>query len=592
MTRASPAAPSGVRLDARARGRLADAVVVLGCLAAALLVYRGLWQDLDSGYLLGSGQDQNMWEWFFAVTAKNVLTLSNPLHTDLQNHPLGVNLMANTVMLGIGIPLTPVTVLFGPTVTWALTLTGGLAGTAVAWYWLLSRHVVESRGAAAIGAALAGFAPPIVSHANAHPNFVVLALIPLLVHRLLLLARGERPVAGGVILGLLAAYQVLLGEEPLLIAALALTVFALVYALSRPAEVGPMVRPLGVGVGVGGLVAGAIVALPLWWQFAGPQSYTGIEHGLQGNDVAAFTAYATASLAGTESSALDLSLNRTEENAFFGWPLVVVLLGVTVALWRMALARAVAVSMLVMAWLSMGVLLVVDGEATSIPGPWLLLVDTPLVSSMLESRLAIACAPLGGILLALATDRVLRLPWLREWAYVARVGWFGGLLVALVPIMPTELPVGARDPVPEFLASGEWAGHVREGRSVAVVPLPDTGYADPLHWQVSQGLDFPLAEGYFVGPADDGSGIYGAERTLLSSTLDEVDETGMTASVGRAERRQAVADLRYWRTDLMVLDSGHPDAEALRSTVEDLLGMQGELRQDMWVWDVRSLTSR
>lgn len=591
MTRASPAAPAGARLDARARGRIADAVVVLSCVAAALLIYRGLWQNLDSGYLVNSGQDQNMWEWFFAVTAKNVLTLSNPLHTDLQNHPLGVNLMANTTMLGVGIPLTPVTVLFGPTATWALTLTGGLAGTAVAWYWLLSRHVVAGRGAAAVGAALAGFAPPIISHANAHPNFVVLLLIPLLVHRLLLLARGERPVANGVILGLLTAYQVLLGEEPLLIAALALTVLALVYALSRPAEIGPMVRPLGTGICVGALVAGVLVALPLWWQFAGPQSYHGIEHGFQGNDVESFTAYATASLAGTESSAADLSLNRTEENAFFGWPLVLVLLGATAALWRVAAARAVAVSMLVMAWLSMGVLLVVGGEATSIPGPWMLFVDAPLVSSVLESRLAMACAPLGGILLALATERVLRLPWVREWAYVARVGWFGALLVALVPIMPTELPVGQRDPVPEFLASGQWADHVREGRSVAVVPLPDTGYADPLHWQVSQGLDFPLAEGYFVGPGDDGGGVYGAQRTLFSLTLEEVDETGMPAGVGEAERRQAEADLRQWRTDLVVLDTDHPDAEALRSTVEELLGTPGTLREDMWTWDVRSLTS-
>ncbi|GAA1223927.1 glycosyl transferase [Prauserella halophila] len=591
MTRASPAAPARVRLDTRARGRIADVLVVLACVAAALLVYRGLWQNLDSGYLQGSGQDQNMWEWFFAVTAKNVLTLSNPLHTDLQNYPLGVNLMANTAMLGVGIPLTPVTVLFGPTVTWAVTLTGGLAGTAVAWYWLLSRHLVAARGAAAIGAGLAGFAPPIISHANAHPNFVVLLLVPLLVHRLLLLARGERPVAHGVILGLLGAYQVFLGEEPLLIAALALVVFVLVYALSRPVEIGPMVRPLATGIGVGALVAGAIVAVPLWWQFAGPQSYSGIEHGFQGNDVGAFTAYATASLAGTETSAVDLSLNRTEENAFFGWPLVLVLLGVTVALWRVAAARAVAVSMLVMAWLSMGVLLVVDGAATSIPGPWLLFVDAPLVSSVLESRLAMACAPLGGILLALATDRVLRLPWVPEWAYVAWVSWFGALLVALVPIVPTELPVRQREPVPEFLASGQWAGHVGEGRSVAVVPLPDTGYAEPLHWQISQGLAFPLAEGYFVGPADDGSGIYGAQRTSFSTTLEEVEDSGLAANVGEAERRQAVTDLRQWRTDLVVLNADRPDADALRSTVEDLIGTPGRLRGDMWIWDVRSLTS-
>ena len=592
MSSALQAAPgSGARPDARVRARIVDAVVVVGFVAAGFLLYRDLWQNLDSGYLVYAGQDQNMWEWFFAVTAENVLTLSNPLHTDLQNFPLGVNLMANTAMLGFGVPLTPVTVLFGPTVTWALTLTGGIAATASTWYWVLSRYVVASRGAAVIGAATAGFAPPIVSHANAHPNFVVLFVVPLLVHRLLLLARGERPVFHGVILGLLAAYQVFVGEEPLLITAVTMVVFAFVYALSRPCEVGAMVRPLGTGMAVGAAVAAAVVAVPLWWQFAGPQSYRGIEHGFNGNDVGAFGAYASNSLAGSEESAVELSLNRTEENAFFGWPLVVVLTAATVALWRVAAARAVAVAMFVLAWVSMGVVLVVHGEGTAIPGPWMLLHDVPLLDAVLESRFALACAPLAGILLAMATDRVLRLPWQREWRYLAQVSWAGALIVALVPIMPTSLPVGERADVPDFFASGQWKHHVREGRAVTIVPLPDTGYADPLHWQVDQDLEFPLSEGYFVGPGDDGKGIYGAQRTPTSALLEEVDESGMPAGVGRAEQQQAIEDLRFWRTDVVALSEDHPNAEPLRVTVERLLGERGQRFGDMWIWDARALTA-
>ena len=73
----------------------------------------------------------------------------NPLISGLQNAPLGVNMMANTAMLGFSIPMTPVTLVFGPTVTWAIALTGSLAGTAAAWYWVFSRHLVKSRAAAA-----------------------------------------------------------------------------------------------------------------------------------------------------------------------------------------------------------------------------------------------------------------------------------------------------------------------------------------------------------------------------------------------------------------------------------------------------------
>ncbi|MFJ5798600.1 hypothetical protein ACIQC6_09935 [Streptomyces decoyicus] len=70
-----------------------------------------------------------------------------------------------------------------------------------------------------------------ISHANAHPNFAVLFMMPLIIDRLLRLcgARGHhggghdsggtpgrRTVRDGVVLGLLLTYQIFLGEEALL----------------------------------------------------------------------------------------------------------------------------------------------------------------------------------------------------------------------------------------------------------------------------------------------------------------------------------------------------------------------------------------
>lgn len=569
----------------------ADAAVMAFFVLAAFLLYRPLWENLSSGYLQHSGQDQNMWEWFFAVTAHSVLNFENPLHSTLQNHPLGVNLMANTAMFGVGIPLTPVTVLFGPTVTWAIALTGGLAGTAVAWYWVLSRHLVRTRAGAAVGAAFAAFAPPIISHANAHPNFVALFVLPFIVLWLLKLARGERVVRNGVILGLLVTYQILLGEESLLIAATTLAVFALAYTVMRPEQALSMVRPLGKGVAVGAAVSLVLVAVPLWWQFFGPQSYPGIEHGMRGNDVAAFTAFATESVAGTDDSAVGLSMNRTEENAFFGWPLVVLLLGLVVALWRDVVSRALAVTMLVMAWLSMGALLIVDGEGTSIPGPWMLLFDVPLFDSVLESRFALGCVPVIGVLLARATEKVLRLRVRPDWRYTACIVWFSALVLALLPIAPTELKVAARGETPAFFTSGEWRRYVDDG-SVVVAPLPNPGDADALHWQVEAGLEFPLAGGYFVGPDGEGKGRYGPEYRPTTYLLAEVHASGQVPEITVDHRDDAVADLRYWRADAVVLPIGDsPHQVQLRETIEALLGQPGEVNRDVWVWDVRRSTA-
>lgn len=584
-TRPRPAAPTATgRIRA---GHLADAAVLLCFAVAAFALYRSLWLDLERGYLIHGGQDQNMWEWFFAVTAHSVANGESPLFTTLQNYPLGVNLMANTVMLGIGIPLTPVTLLFGPTMTWTVTLTGGLAGTAAAWYWVLSRHIVTTRIGAAIGAAFCGFAPPIISHANAHPNFVVLFVLPFIVLRLLRLVQGNHPVRDGVVLGLLVAYQIFLGEEVLLIMATTLVVFAAVYALSEPEQALGMAKPLAQGLAVGAGVSLVVVAIPLWWQFFGAQSYPGLEHGLRGNDVAAFTAFPTRSLAADPQVARELSMNRTEENAFFGWPLVLLLLGVSVALWRHAVARALAVAMLVLAWVSMGAVLVIDGTATSIPGPWMALFDLPLYDSVLESRFALGCVPVAGVLLALATERVLRLAAAPEWRHAARIVWLAAVVCAFAPIVPTEFPVSERNEAPAFLADGLWRDYVDPGGSVVMVPLPSTGHADPLHWQVEAGLEYPLAEGYFVGPGDDGEGIYGAVRRPTSRLLEEVADKGTVPDITADQRADAVADLRYWHADVLVLPVSMPHHEALRETVDGMLDRPGQLVGGAWVWDVR-----
>ncbi len=573
------------------RPNLAELAVLAGFLLGAFLIYRPLWTNLERGYLTDSGQDQHMWEWFFAVTADAVAHWENPLFSELQNHPDGVNLMANTAMLGLGVPLTPVTLAFGPAVTWAIALTGGLAGTAAAWYWVLSRHLVHSRIGAAIGAAVCGFAPPIISHANAHPNFVVLFVLPFLLLCLLKLARGQRPVRTGILLGLLLAWQIFLGEEPLLIGATTFLIFAVAYALFRAEEVLGMLRPLGTGLAVAAGVSLLLVAFPLWWQFFGPQSYGRLEHGLVGNDAAAFTAFATESAAGHREVARELSLNRTEENAFFGWPLILLLLVIAIWLWRNAAARAVTVALFLMAWISTGILLVVDGTVTTLPGPWLAMFQLPLYESVLESRFALGCVPLIGILLAMGTDRVLRTwPRLPEWRIPLRVVWFSALCTALLPISPTELRVHDRPATPEFFTEGTWREYARPGRAVVTVPLPDTGDARALRWQIESGLEFPLAEGYFVGPGTDPDrGTYGAVRRPSSRLLEEVSDSGEVAEVGTQERVDMLTDLRFWRADVVVLGP-HEHEQALRETVELLLARPGRTVDGVWFWDVREMT--
>ncbi|MFJ8588514.1 dolichyl-phosphate beta-glucosyltransferase [Streptomyces sp. NPDC093595] len=570
-----------VRLRARTVRRTDLAVAGLFLLASVLL-YRGLWADLDRAYLADAGQDQNQWEWFFAVTADNVTHLRNPLFTTAQNHPDGVNLMANTVMLGLSVPLTPVTLAFGPTVTWALVLTLGLAATACSWYWLLARRVARNRWAAAAGAGLAAFAPPMISHGNAHPNFLLLFMMPLLVDRALRLCEGRAVVRDGVLLGLLATYQIFLGEEPLLLAAVGMLLFALSYALARRDVARAAWRPLAKGLGVALAVCLPLVAFPLYWQFFGPQSYHSVLHGPNaGNGPLAFLEFAGRSLLGDEATADKLAMNRTEQNAFYGWPLVALAFAVVVRLWHLPLVKALTGTALGAALLSLGPRIRIPYTDVIVPGPWRLLADKPLFESVIESRVAMICAPVLGMLVALAADRLAA-----SRSRTNRAVGFTAVALALLPILPTPYPVRERPAVPAFIAYGAWEQYVGPGETLVPVPLPDPGSADALHWQATTGFRFPLPGGYFNGPyGPERVGIYGPVPRHTSNLLREVRWSGRVPDIGPEWRAQARRDLEYWRAGVVVLPPQFNDA-ALYETVSKLLGQPGERIAGAWVWDL------
>ncbi|MFC8077620.1 glycosyltransferase [Streptomyces sp. NPDC057307] len=570
----------------RTRVRPVDLAVGGLFLLASVLLYKGLWADLDRAYLADAMQDQNQWEWFFGVTADNVVHLRNPLFTTYQGHPDGVNLMANTVMLGLSVPLTPVTLLCGPTVTWALVLTLGLTATAVAWYWLFVRRVTRVRPAAAVGAALAAFAPPMMSHGTAHPNFLVLFMIPVIIDRALRLCEprpeGRRLVRDGVLLGLFATYQIFLGEEPLLLAAMGMLIFALSYALARPDVARAAWRPLLRGLGVALAVCLPLVAFPLYWQFFGPQSYHSVLHGDNaGNSPLSFLEFSGRALFGDEARADTLAMNRTEQNAFYGWPLTALTFGIVVWLGRSPLVKALTGTVLVAALLSLGQKIRIPFTDVVLPGPWRALAHQPLFESVIESRVAMICAPALGVLVAFAVARMAHLEFRTH-----RVVGLVAVAAALLPILPTPQPVRERAEVPRFITDGMYRDYVAEGESVVPVPLPSPAEADALHWQSATGFGFSVPGGYFNGPwGPDRMGIYGAAPRYTSNLLSDVRYGGRIPDIGTRWREQAKLDLAFWKAGVVVLAPQDND-EALYEVMAKLLGRPGERLGGAWVWDM------
>jgi hypothetical protein len=156
--------------------------------------------------------------------------------------------------------------------------------------------------------------------------------------------------------GLLVTYQAFINEEILLFTALACGVFLLAVLAQRPGLWSAAWRPLAGGLAVCAVLAGALLAYPLYIQFAGPMAYHGLSDAVRdyGNDIAAFFAPGSPTLGGNERANVNLAPNYSEENAFFGWSLALIAVGIVLWLRDQLIVRALAVTGVFFAILSLG----------------------------------------------------------------------------------------------------------------------------------------------------------------------------------------------------------------------------------------------
>lgn len=586
----------------RWRPARADVLAIAVYLALGVLVCLNHWVDVPNRVSAHLPTDHSWFEWLFSHGAYSVWHLENPLFTTRQNAPDGVNMMANTSLLGVTLPLAPLTMLVGPQVTYVLYLGAALAATAGTSYWVLSRYLVRSRAAAFVGGAFLGFAPGIVHHANGQPNFASNFLLPLIVARVLRLGEPGRWRRNGVVLGLLVAYQIFINEEMLLLTALACLVVVGTYAVLRPRAAGGQAGTFATALGTGGALALLLTAYPIWFQFNGPQSYRGLQGGTfhsWGEDLKAFVTFPRDSLAGDE--AVERTIGVTEQNTWFGWPLVLLaVVALLLLVGRSLVARILAVLTVVFTVASLGPVIRFDGAETDTDGPWAYVPEElPLVEMMMPTRLSLIVAAAVGVLLAVAWDtlsgsgrppvpaqRAAHPPRLqRRWQ---RLVGYAAITLALLPLIPRPLPVEPVEPPPHFVTAGGWRPYVPEGRTLVPVPIPSNVHGlSTLRWSALTTHAFPIPGGYFIGPDEQGAGIFGAANRPTTRLIYTTMDRNATPNVTDVERRQAVEDLRYWRASVVVLGA-HPREAVLRDLMTSLLGAPQRV-DDVWLWDVRSL---
>jgi hypothetical protein len=544
--------------------------LVVGCyLLGALAVTAHLWVDPAGRMQAGDRSDVDLFAWFVQYAATAVSHGHLPaLVTSAMNAPTGINLMWNTSFLLPGVLLTPITLLAGPQVSLTVALTLGFAGSAASLFWVLRRWGA-SLGAAALGGAVYGFSPALVTAGLGHYHLQFAVLPPLIIDGVARLLTGRgRGVRTGVWLGLLCAAQLFIGEELLVYTVVAGVIVAATLALSRLREVPRRVRDA-----LPGLVAAAVVFLvvdgyALWVQFAGPlNEHSKLRASLVGN-LSWFVVPSGSLLFHTRASANEALTTLTlpaEYMDYLGWPLIIVLVIAAVVFWRDMRVRVAAVTWVVLELCAFG-----GGNLPIFgarwPGrllPWHWIQGLPGLAQVLPWRFAILADGAAAALLVFALDRALAAVSRAE-GQEGRSGWgwqqvalSAVAVLAVLPLVP--LPY---ETVPVAQTPAGWQATFSELRlpsdaPVLILPFPDGGDSQVLRWQAASGQPEAMIGGYFIGPSPTGQASFFFQGhglpAQVAGYLNALEQGRNPRAPSDAEIRTVIAS---WKTAAIVAVTG------------------------------------
>jgi hypothetical protein len=490
-------------------------------LILSVILWWNVWSSDPSNVTTCGCGDTSLILWFIEWPAFALSHGQNLFYSTALFHPQGINMVANTSSLAIGVALAPITWLFGPVASLNVASTLGPAASALAMFWLLRRWVVWAPAAFA-GGLVFGFSPfVVVNLAGGHLMTGFLVLIPLIAACLdeLLMRRRRSPVKVGLALGLLLTVQFFVGTEILTITVLASVVATLLvagYALvCRRSGLGARARHTARGLAVAAGASLVLLAYPLWFLVKGNAHFDGLVWPTIAPGRGGLTVGHLYSLG--YQTGLQRQMLRTggyqgpalPYAEYLGFGLLFVL-AVGLVVWRRDLRL----------WFfaALAVVCVIFGiGTTSYWTPWRLFTDIPLVQNVIPSRFSAVLSLFVGAMLAIVIDQTHS--WVAvalERRYVADVGeprrpapkarWIGAaagaaaLAVAAVGVwsmasgVVSNVPIAAQTvTVPRWFT--QVAPNLPPGQVVLTYPAPFTLFQSPEDWQAVEGMHFALVGG-------------------------------------------------------------------------------------------------
>ena len=616
----APPAPRPALWSRRLPALIDSPLLLIAYAILAVLLFSPAWAAPFTR-VIGDGPDPPVFMWYLRWVPFAVSHGMNPLLTNYLDYPDGINLMWQTSVPLLGLLLWPVTATLGPVFAYNLLMTASLAASAWCGFLAFRRHVTQP-WAAAVGGLLFGFSPYMLAQSQGHPHVGVTFLLPLLLMALedAVIHQRRAPWRQGLVIGGLAAAQLLISEELLLTEALGAVVAIVILAWLRPELVRARLRYAAITLIVAAGALTVIAAVPLWIQFFGPQAVRGTlpTRNVFVSDLAGFvlpTSLQALAPPSLTSLADRFGGTQYEAGAYLGIPLLLALIAGTVRWWRLPVVQVSAMLALLTGALSLGLTLHVAGLATGIPAGvlalgFLLLIRTragrltpaifvllwiglallPILDNVVASRLVVYVslfvALLGAVFLDQLSSNSLRLtlhpPLLRLhlppplWG---RVG-VGGLVVLVALTLLPRLPFPSSPvPMPGYFSSG--APSIADGDVVLVVPYAHNFESRAMLWQMASGMRFRMPEGYAnrpgpsLDPAPTGIGA------VLTAARYGVAPPPVTPGL----RASALAELRHWQVRTVILGP-MAGQDRVMTFLSGVIGAQPSERGGVYIWRV------
>jgi hypothetical protein len=448
-------------------------------------------------YVGGLTTDPQSFIWSFAWWPHAILDGANPFYTPAVWAPTGFNLTWTASVPGLAIPFAPLTLAFGPMVSY--NVASLLMPALAAWTaFLLCRHVTRTTWPSLLGGYLFGFSTFMLGGVLGHLQMTAVFLVPLAA--LIVLRFLEREIGGrglALQLGAVFALQMLISTEVLFTLTLALLCcLALGFALA------PAVRPRLASLAVplaGAYSLAAVLTSPFLYYIVTGLDSAETTPGARDFVADALNFVLPTHVLATGWWATGLSqhfpTNDVERGTYLGLPILVVVVLFGYRRGRTAAGRFLLAAFVLAALAALGSWLTVYGERV-ITLPWIHLAQLPLFENVIAIRLsmysALAAAVMAAMWAASTSDprwlRVL-LPGLAVLALVPNVAlreWAGPNVPTLVSSTPPHIPA--------FFGNGRYRDCLREGEIVLAFPFGSRG--NSLIWQAQAGFWFRLAGGY------------------------------------------------------------------------------------------------